>query len=274
MTYRRLDANIGSVGNFNGTFEATTGPYFMWAGDDDRWHPSYIRRCVEALEANDRAVMATTGLRFIDEAGEVIDTDYAIYDNPDLSSDSVADREAALVRRGGWYQTYGLARRDAIERTRRLQDIYGADVVLTMELALQGPIVKVPETLYWFRQYKSRTEEHRAQRQGNIADERRVLRAKYTHLQESLSGAVAASDLPSRAKSALTLDILRAAYLEDTPLGRHARKEVTTRLRFAVADMDVAGFTKFGLIAGSIRVRGAARRARKSVRRLARSSRR
>lgn len=266
VTYRRRETNIGSVGNFNGAFEDTTGLYFMWAGDDDRWHPSYLRRCVEALEADDRAVMATTGLRFIDEAGQVIDADYAIYDNPDLSSDAVADRAAALVRRGGWYQIYGVARRDAIERTRRVQNVFGSDVVFTMEVAIQGPILKVPETLFWFRQYVAKTQALRAERQGHIANERRVLSAMYTHLQESLTDAIRASDLSWRMKSALTIDIMRAAYLEDTPLSRHARKEVTTRIRAAVADKDLAHFAKFALIAGSIWAGRSAKRARNRAR--------
>ena len=258
------------MANFKRTFDLTSGRYFMWAGDDDRWHPSYVRRCVEALEADDRAVMATTGLRFIDEAGEVIDTDYTIYDNPDLSSDSVTERAAALVRRGGWYQIYGVARREAIERTRGLRDVYGSDVVLTLELALQGPIPKVPEVLFWFRQYRGRTEADRASRQGHIANERRVLRAKYTHLQESLTETVDASELPWHVKSALTLDIVRAAYLEDTPFSRHARKELTTRLRLAVADGDVAHYAKFALLDGSVLAARSAQRARRRARRLVR----
>ena len=237
----------------------------MWAGDDDCWDPSYVSRCVEALEANDQAVMASTGLRFIDEAGDIIDSDYAIYDNPDLSSDSVTERVGALVRRGGWYQVYGLARRDALERTGP-HDVYGWDVVLTMELALLGPILKLPEVSFWFRQYEARTEEDRVRRQGHV-DEGRVLHAKYTHLQESLTSAVAVSGLPLPQRSALTLDILRAAYLEDTPLSRHARRELATRVRFAVADKDVAGFVKFALLDGVVRTRRSAGRMRRRARR-------
>lgn len=239
----------------------------MWAGDDDRWDPSYVRRCVEALEANDRAVMASTGLRFIDEAGVVLDRDYSIYDNPDLSSDSVTERVGTLVRRGGWYQVYGVARRDALVQTGRSRDVYGWDVVLTMELALRGPILKLPEVLFWFRQYGARTEDDRARRQGGLPDQDRFLRAKYTHLQESLTAAIARSDLPWRVRSALTMDVLRAAYLEDTPLSAHARKELSTRMRLAVADWDIAGFVKFAVLRGTVRMERSAGRVRRRLRR-------
>jgi hypothetical protein len=130
-----------------------------------------------------------------------------------------------------------------------------------------GPILKVPEVLFWFRQYEARTEDDRARRQGRLGDEGRVLRAKYTYLQESLTAAVAASGLPLRQRSALAMDILRAAYLEDTPLSRHARKELSTRARFAVADKDVGGFAKYALLDGVVRMERSAGRLRRRARR-------
>jgi glycosyltransferase involved in cell wall biosynthesis len=269
ISYRRMDENIGAVRNFNETFELGEGDYFMWAADDDRWHPTYVRRCVAALEADHSAVMATTGLRFIDEAGCTIDTDYSIYDNPDLSSGSVAARAGSLVRRGGWYQIYGLARREALARTRCLRDVYGADVVLTMEMALQGPILKVPEILFWFRQYATRTEVARIKRQGHITNEGRVLRARYTYLQESLTETVFAGPLPRRLKTTIAADIIRAAYFEDTPLSRHTRREFGDRTRFAVADTDIGAFVKFASLGGLATARRAGRRSRARLRRLA-----
>ena len=197
------------------------------------------------------------------------DEDYEIYDNPDLSSGSVAERAAALVRRGGWYQIYGLARREALEKTRGLRDVFGSDVVLMLELALQGPILRVPEVLFWFRQYEAKTEEMRAHRQGNIADVDQVLRAKYTFLQESLSDAVRASELPLGVKASVSLDILRAAYIEDTPLSRHARKELSTRRHIAVADSDYAGFAKYALLEGTVRARRSTKRLGRRAGRLA-----
>ena len=118
-----------------------------------------------------------------------------------------------------------------------------------MEMAIRGPIVKIPEVLFWYRQYASRTEDDRARRQGSIPDESRVLRAKYTYLQESLTGVVLASSLPRGMKLVVAADVLRAAYLEDTPLSRHARREVPVRLRSAVHDRDLGAFLKFAPLA-------------------------
>ena len=123
IIYRRRDEPVGAVQNFNEVFEMAAGEYFMWAADDDRWHPSFVSRCVAALEANTTAVMATTGLRFVDESGIIFDADYSIFDNPDLSAASPLQRAHALMRRGGWYQIYGLARRDVLDHSLPARDI-------------------------------------------------------------------------------------------------------------------------------------------------------
>lgn len=240
----RHPANIGAAANFNFVFHETNGPYFMWAADDDRWEPSYVSKCVAMLNGHDAAVMATSRIRFIDEAGLPIEVDFP-FDNPDLSALSTASRVRMLLRRGGWYQIYGLARRDALARTSLLQNIYGADVVLTMELALFGPITRVPEVLFWYRRLAGVTEASRVQRQGAIPNAGRVLEAKYTHLEESLTRTVLSSTLPRRAKVVITAEIIRGAYFDDTPLSRHTSSEVSARLRFAIQDRDVGAIGKF-----------------------------
>ena len=268
VTYRRETTNVGATRNFNQVFERSEGPYFLWAGDDDRWDPSFVRRCVEALEADAGAVMATTGLRFIDESGRILERDYAGFDNPDLSSTSSQERAAEILRRAGWYQCYGVGRREAFAQTRLFRDVFGPDVGFTLEMALQGPILKVPEVLFWYRQYTTRTHEGRVQRQGHIADESRVLSAKHTYLQESLTDAVYASALPRRTKAVIAADVFRAAYIEDTPLSRHTRREVRARMRSAVTDLDFGAFVKFASLGGYFKARRLARRSRRRVRRL------
>ena len=191
--------------------------------------------------------MASSRLRFIDPAGHVMDADPERYDNPDLSSPSVIERVRLLLRRGGWYQVYGLARRDALDRTHLLQDLYGPDVVLVMELAMMGAIVRIPEPLFFFRRHPERTEEARVERQGGVADGAEVLAARMTRLQESLSEAVRRSALPGPMKLRLRAEIIRAAYLADTPMRSRTRREVALRASTAARDGDLRGFAKFAL---------------------------
>lgn len=241
--------------NFNRVFAAAAGPYFMWAADDDRWDPSYVRRCVAALEAEPAAVMACTGLRFIDADGSVIDADYDRYDNPDLSSRSVVERVRLLLRRGGWYEVYGVARRDVLAGTRLFQDAYGPDVLLVLELALLGPIVKVPDTLFFYRQQAGRAERDRVERQGGVAGVDDLMAVRLTRLQESMSRTVGRSGLAWSVRLRLRAEILWAAYLADTPFGGNARRELGTRLSLARRDRDVPTIAKFATLAGVDRAR-------------------
>ncbi|HET9083684.1 MAG TPA: glycosyltransferase [Candidatus Limnocylindrales bacterium] len=248
LRYERLDRKVSAATNFNRAFALSRGPYFMWAADDDVWDPTYVRRCLAALDDHPAAVMASSRLRFIDPAGDVLAADYDRYDNPDLSSDSVVERARLLLRRGGWYQVYGLARRDALLRTRLFQDVYGPDVVLVLELALMGPIVRVPEALFSYRRFPGRTEADRAGRQGGIPDETRVVSARMTHLEEALSETVRSSALSGPLKLRLLGEIFRAAYIDDTPIRSKARPEAAGRAKSAARERDWARFIKFSLV--------------------------
>jgi hypothetical protein len=246
----RSDEFVTASQNFNRAFAAARGRYFMWAADDDLWDPAYIRRCLAALEAAPDAVMACSGLRFVDSGGTVVDADYDRYDNPDLSSTSTVERVRRLLRRGGWYEVYGLARRDALERTNLFRDTYGPDVMLVLELAMLGPIAKVPEPLFFYRQIAGRTEQDRAERQGGIADVDAILGTRLTHLQESMSATVRGSGLAWPLKLRLQAEILWAVYVADTPIGGRARREIRARAETARRDRDVSAIAKFGVARG------------------------
>jgi glycosyltransferase involved in cell wall biosynthesis len=247
VRYERVEDLLPATANFNRAFALTTSRFFMWAADDDLWDPTYVRRCLTALEADPAAVMASSSLRFIDPAGEILDSNYARYDNPDLASRSVVERVKILLRRGGFYQVYGLARREALERTHLFQDVYGPDVVLTLELAILGPILRIPEPLFFYRRFPDRTEEVRTERQGGIPGVGGLLTTRMTHLQELLSEAVSASALPARQKVRLRAEILRAAYVEDTPMRSRTRREIASRVAGAWHDREPRGLVKFGL---------------------------
>ncbi|MEM4395456.1 MAG: glycosyltransferase family 2 protein [Thermoplasmata archaeon] len=169
IRYYRNQKNMGAAWNFKRVFELSKGKYFMWAAHDDLWDKAYIRKCVEALEQNPSAVLCCTSLRFIDEEGKIIygftDEEGKIiyvpnyeehYDNPDLSSQNVRERAKILAKRHGWYTIYGLIRPEALRKTRFFQPIFAPDVVLLMELCLLGPFIKVPEILFFYRQFRNK----------------------------------------------------------------------------------------------------------------------
>ena len=242
----RSETLMNAPANFTLAFRETSGAYFMWAADDDLHDPAYVRRCLAALEAAPEAVMACSGLRFVDEQGAIVDADYGRYDNPDLSSPSVVERIRLLLRRGGWYEVYGLIRREALERTHVFADAYAPDVLLVLELAMLGPIVKVPEPLFFYRQVTGRTERDRVERQGGLEDVDNLMTAHLTHLQEAMSATVSAFPIPWPTRLRLRWEILWAVYVADTPIGKNARKELRARVAAARRRSDTRAYAKYG----------------------------
>ncbi len=45
--------NLGIVRNFLYVFNNTHADYFMWAADDDEWHPDFVRVCMENMLTHD-----------------------------------------------------------------------------------------------------------------------------------------------------------------------------------------------------------------------------
>src|SRR4051794_31621660 len=69
VRYFRNAQNIGAAKNFTRVFERSSAKYFMWAAHDDLWAPTYVSKCVAALEENPGCALCGTGIQFIDEAG-------------------------------------------------------------------------------------------------------------------------------------------------------------------------------------------------------------
>ncbi len=69
VKYIRQKSNIGNAGNFDFLKESARGEYFMWASDDDKWAPTFVEKCLAALDADLGAVVAVTNLVYFDDLG-------------------------------------------------------------------------------------------------------------------------------------------------------------------------------------------------------------
>jgi len=258
----RQPANIGAPANFNLLFRASDAEFFMWAADDDRWEPTYVSSCMRALTAMPTAVMACSRIGFLDEDGAVLDVDKALFDNPDLSASSVRLRVRDLISRGAWYQTYGLTRRGALVKTRLFANAYGADVVLLVELALQGPFALVPEELFHYRIFKGRAEPERGSWHGSIDNRDRVLVSPYSHMQEAIADAISIADLSVADRLRARVGMVTAMFIRPTPIRSWILGEAPARLRMAVSDRDLSRVIKYAVLTGLFfarRFRAAAR---------------
>ncbi len=69
VKYIRQPQNIGISRNMEFLLKQATGKYFMWAANDDLWHPDFIQELVGGLEKNPNAIAAFCNVTEIDDDG-------------------------------------------------------------------------------------------------------------------------------------------------------------------------------------------------------------
>lgn len=148
IRYHRNTTNVGLIKNFNRVFGLSSGEYFMWAGHDDVWEPSFVSRCARALRRNPSVVLSYPQARFIGPDGEPINIPLSSFDTRAKGLDLVSRVHVHIWALTYPYPFQGLIRSSALKRTGLLEDILGADVVLLTELSLLGEFAQVPALLF------------------------------------------------------------------------------------------------------------------------------
>lgn len=72
IRYIRQSKNIGISVNMKFLLNEAKGKYFMWAANDDYWHPDFIQELVTGLEENPNRIAAFSPYVYVDEASEII----------------------------------------------------------------------------------------------------------------------------------------------------------------------------------------------------------
>ncbi|HYO10197.1 MAG TPA: glycosyltransferase family A protein [Tepidisphaeraceae bacterium] len=152
VAYHLLPENVGAAENFNRVFHQARGEYFKWAAHDDVCLPTFLERCVTALDAAPRSVvLCMPRTTLIDSAGRVVgDHD----DELDLRQRFATGRMAELavkILSCGCHSIFGLIRRDVLARTRLIGAYVASDTVLLSELAAEGQLWEIPERLFLAR---------------------------------------------------------------------------------------------------------------------------
>ena len=158
------ERDIGQIENVNRVFRLSRGTYFRWLGADDWLEPSYLARCVAALDARPEAVGVSTAFRAYLDSGESA-CEVFRGEMPDVADPAV--RFARML----WFfhasdlyydPVYSLFRREALARTGLIRVMTCADMMLAAELCLLGPIAHLPECLSHrrraYRELEDRTE--------------------------------------------------------------------------------------------------------------------
>jgi glycosyltransferase involved in cell wall biosynthesis len=168
IRYFRNSQNLGASKNYNRAFELFSGgKYFRWNAHDDLIAPTYLEKCVAALEAAPAASTAFCRRRYITwEDGRVIGSaweavttvsteDGLAPGRPTNRLESFDNIDFAAVLRlvGGWFPVFAFALypTEIVRKTHLVGPFPGADRILVAELAMLGKFVEVPEELYFQR---------------------------------------------------------------------------------------------------------------------------
>lgn len=250
VRYHRVEQNQGSSWNFNRVFELGTGKYFMWSAHDDLRAPDCVSRCVAALEARPEAVLCTTRVRFIDERGREL-PELAEVRNVKPVGATREERVRALARCIGWYDIYGLIRRDVLARTRLSQPIWGPDVILTLELCLLGEVIALPEPLFSYRLFLSKTAEEMAAGIGPADDIGRVT-VDWLGMCQELARTIRRAGL-TRAEQERLVRVLLWELVARNPNGRASLyADVAAKIRKAVGERNYREVLRLAPLLGAL----------------------
>lgn len=211
VRYIRSENNRGMGWNFNRTLELARAPYFVWNSSDDLLEPSYIRRCVEALESDDQAVLAFSRVRLIDANSKVIgelgDADL------DFADSRVHARIEHFLLREAVHISYGVLRTETLRRVGGLPVMRGDDIILGVLMLMQGTFAHVPEQLFRARRHPeqgSMIVDVRAQVREHRPDARIPLAFPQWRINAELYRCVARSSLSSTERMRCILVVARS----------------------------------------------------------------
>lgn len=156
IRYERQAINQGAAANYNRTFELARGELFKWAAHDDACLPTFLEKCVNALDkAGKDTVLAYTIATTIDADGEAIIPDpYANGDTLRPSSKFAAARVVHTLRYVSLANaTFGVIRSEHLKRTRLIGPFVASDYVLMTELAMLGRFSRLDERLLLRRKH-------------------------------------------------------------------------------------------------------------------------
>lgn len=111
IEYVVQDQNIGISNNMMFLLDRCTTEFFMWAGDDDVYHPNFVRNLLRVLETKEDVLVAFSKYEIINEEDRTIE----VRSNPNYHQHSAYLRLKELVKNPDDGFGYGVFRTAAIK---------------------------------------------------------------------------------------------------------------------------------------------------------------
>jgi glycosyltransferase involved in cell wall biosynthesis len=167
VRYFRSETNRGAAWNHNRVFELARGEFFKWNSADDVCAPTFISRCVEALDNDPAAVMACSDVLQINAKGEPLATQ--LIPEATMSGPVVTRFRRNCELDHLCVHIYGVIRSSVLRKTDLIGAYTDSDRVLLAHLALYGHFVLIRETLSLNRHHPRRSTEQYVGWRGRAA---------------------------------------------------------------------------------------------------------
>jgi glycosyltransferase involved in cell wall biosynthesis len=155
VRYVRNPQNIGAARNFNRVFELSAPvEFFKWMAHDDTISPTYLEKCVAALDADPGAILCHPLISIIDENG----SELYVYDS---GLDQTCERPSLRFRNAIMLphrnlECFGVVRRWAVEKSGLFRGFYLDDRSIVVDFSLMGRFIHLREPLFQNREHKLR----------------------------------------------------------------------------------------------------------------------
>lgn len=229
--YRNAE-NRGANENYVATLRAARGVYFKWASSNDICAPTFIEKCVDALEQDPDAVLACPRSCLFEDSVERAEP-YA-HDLELLAADP-AERFIGLQTGMALNNAMnGVIRRTALQRASTLGNFLRADLVLMAELSLLGKFLLLEERLFYRRMSAgsaTRFATEREVEQHHVPSAREPLQWQLWTYHFAMLRAARLARFPSRAWARAANRALRAFVWSRKELAAEALQGMRALLR-------------------------------------------
>lgn len=147
IRYYRNETNLGAAKNYNGLVTYAQGEYFKWMAHDDLIAPTFLEKCVAALDEDQSYILAYARGIEIDEKGNELKRHRPIEKVGSIHAPTRFIGHACN-RRAHQNTVFGVIRTAVLRQTQLIGAYTASDQVLNGELALRGRFYEVPEYLF------------------------------------------------------------------------------------------------------------------------------
>jgi glycosyltransferase involved in cell wall biosynthesis len=222
--------NLGAYGNHKFVFDVSTGDYFAWGSGHDYFHPAFVSRLLENLQANPSVVMCCPQSVFMDENGKIFRTTKGGLDTRGFPPPDRFEKLLVHLVSGGTANIfYGLYRQESLAQV----DVKRQDVIILGELSLLGEMTQINEVLY-----------HRLVNKTELGNERKE---RHTRVLTGLDGFSVDALMPYVGVLFSYMQVIEESKLPavDRQFMFQVMREETFRLK-AILHNEFAGFVENG----------------------------